>query len=433
MFEKLTNRIPFLGRKTNKNITVNTTDTQNWVSSNSYIVNGGTSNFYDDSMFKNISTVYICAKILANTLSRLPLNVYSSIYRGHNKFKYVDQKDPRNYLLHDQPNDILDAYHFWNYLELQRNLCGNSFALIHRQFGGMLTSLEIIPSSWVIGYEVVDGILIYTINYKFTQQLKVASKDILHFRDITKDSIWGISPIDILRMNANISYKALSTVNNLYDKDGRTTKVIRPSSTATVIGDVNKYKELVKYVKESVSGYELAGEWLVLPSNMELQEISLKIDDALFLSTVKFSAGQIASFYGVPPNLVGLFEQSKFNNVEQMQLNFITETFSSIVRMYRQEIQKKLMFKDEIVSGKSIEFNLRAMVETDHKTRTDILLNEVKGGVRTINEYRMVEDLPPVEGGDTLLTFNQNTPINQIKELALDVEKLKDYIKNTEK
>jgi HK97 family phage portal protein len=433
MFEKFTSKFgfnkgikPLKEGTIDKQVTTNLTDTANWVSPRSYSVNGGF-NYYDDSMFKNISTVYICAKILANTLSRLPINIYVD----DNGYRYEDYKDPRYFLLHHQPNNILDSYHFWNYLELQRNISGNSFALIHRQFGGMPTSFEIIPCSWVINYEEVEGILFYNINYK-GQFIKVASKDILHFRDITKDGIWGISPVEVLKMNASISYKALSTVNSLYDKDGRTTKVLKPASTATSIGDKTKYEELIKKVRESVSGYEQAGEWLVIPSNMELQELSLKVDDALFLSTVKFSAGQIASFYGVPPNLVGLFEQSKFNNVEQMQLNFITESFSSTAKMYRRELEKKLLFKDEIIARKSIEFNLRAMVETDHKTRTDILLNEVKSGVRTINEYRKVEGLPPVDGGDTLLTFNQNTPINQVKELAVDVEKLKDYIKNKE-
>lgn len=398
----------------NKN-TRTTTTTGDWSSSNPVVINGASApNYYDDSMFRNISTVYICAKILANTLSRLPINVYTSA----NRFKAIDEKDPRYFLLHHEPNDIFDSYHFWNYLELQRNLTGNSFALIHRQFGGMPTSLEIIPNSWVTGYKQIDNKLFYAINYNFTQGLTVESKDLLHFRDITTDGIWGISPVQILKMNASVSYKALASVDNLYNNDARSTKVLKPSATNTGVGDKAKYEELIKKVKENVSGYDKAGDWIVIPSNMDLQEVQMNINDALFLATVKFSAGQIASFYGVPPNLVGIFEQSKFNDVEKMQLGFITDAFAAIARMYRKELEKKLLYKDEILGGKSIEFNLRAMVETDHKTRTDILLNEVKGGVRTINEYRREEDLPSVEGGDTLLTFNQNTPISQMNQSA---------------
>lgn len=401
MFEKLKDKL-----KINKEVRTFTTTT-----SDPAIINGGVPNYYDDSMFKNISTVYICSKILANTLSRLPLNVYVE----DQGFRSIDYTDPRYFLLHHQPNDIIDSYHFWNFLELQRNISGNSFALINRQFGGMPTSLEIIPNSWVYGYKYVDNHLFYNINYNYVKSLTVESKDILHFRDITKDGIWGISPVEILKMNASVSYKALSTVDNLYNNDARTTKILKPSLAAGLsIGDKTKYLELVEQVKKTVNGYDKAGSWVVLPSNMELQELSMDINDALFLATVKFSAGQIASFYGVPPNLVGLFEQSKFNNVEQMQLNFITEAFSSIARMYRQELEKKLLFRDEVIANKSIEFNLRAMVETDHKTRTDILLNEVKSGVRTVNEYRKVEGLSPINGGDNLLTFNQNTPISQV-------------------
>lgn len=255
--------------------------------------------FLSEEQFKNISTVYVCAKILANTLARLPLNVYVE----KDKFRYIDSTDYRHYLLHYQPNDYLDSFHFFNYLELQRNISGNSFARIYRKPTGDVISLELLPNNRVLDYDKINNQVYYKIKSEGGKEEILHSNYILHFRDITYDGIWGISPIEILRSNASLAYKALTSTDKAYDNDLRATLIIKPRADAGVITK-EKYLELVEEVKKTNVGYEKTGSLIVLPSNMEAQPLEMNINDALFLASVKFSDGKIASFYGVPPNPV---------------------------------------------------------------------------------------------------------------------------------
>jgi len=152
--------------------------------------------------------------------------------------------------------------------------------------------------------------------------------------------------------------------------------------------------------KAKYTGAISAGQMIPLPPNTEIVDLQLNFADAVFIDTIKFNAGQIASLYGVPPHLVGLFESSKFNNVEQMMLDFKATTLTAVARMYRQELEFKLLTTEERLSGKSIEFNLMALVEADSTTRINNQLSLMKSGVITPNDVAKTEGYKTFEGGD---------------------------------
>jgi len=68
-----------------------------------------TTNIYKDKDASNISTVYTAIKILAETIARLPLNVYKIDAKGN---KYVDKSDYRYSILHYNPNGYMTSYNF---------------------------------------------------------------------------------------------------------------------------------------------------------------------------------------------------------------------------------------------------------------------------------------------------------------------------------
>ena len=63
-----------------------------------------------------ISTVYACARLLAGTVSSLPLMVFKEDSRGNRK---VDRGSRLWTILHDQPNAVMTASDFWQAMILQ--------------------------------------------------------------------------------------------------------------------------------------------------------------------------------------------------------------------------------------------------------------------------------------------------------------------------
>ena len=147
------------------------------------IINGTS---FDLNKAESVSTVYICVKTLADTLSRFPLNIYLETEKG----RVVDKNDYRYPILHYNPNNWTSQQTFFASCEYWRNLKGNAFARIYRDVNGRVKSLELIPPSRVVDYFITRGELYYTILDKKDKEIRVNADDILHFRGLTKDGIW---------------------------------------------------------------------------------------------------------------------------------------------------------------------------------------------------------------------------------------------------
>jgi len=359
-------------------------------------------NTFNTDNADKISTVFTCIKILSDTLSRLPLNVYQS---SKEDGRTVDKLDYRYNLLHYNPNNYTTSQSFFAAMEYYRNLHGNAFAKIIRNPGsGRVTALEILPAGSVIGYSKTGGQLYYLYQKKsdtgvIMENIMLNADDVLHFKMIAKDGIWGVSPLEALRLNLSTTWKGMNTIDKFYENNA-----VAPKALKSMIPDAayrQKAKEAVKEFKKKYAGPKNAGEMIILPEYTEIQELSLSMADAEFISTIKFNSNQISAVYGVPPHLVGNYEASKFNNVEQLQLNFKANTMDAIARMYRQEMEFKLLTTTERDSGRTIEFNFMAFVETDAKTRFEGYKTMFNLGVMTPNMIAKLEGAMSYAGGDT--------------------------------
>ncbi len=350
---------------------------------------------------EKISVVITCIKILSDTISRLPLHIYQDSDKGH----LPDKLDYRYKFLHYSPDEIINSQSFFSALEYNRNFKGNSFALISRNRGtGKVTGLHFIPSNYIGGYKI-KGSELYYVYYEpqpgtnKTKEKLINSSEVLHFKMTTKNSFWGINPLEAQRQNMSTIFKSKSTIDTFFENNAFTPKVLK--STIPDAAFQKTVVEAVQKFRDVNVGVGNAGKIITLPPFTEIQELNLNVVDQQFITGQKFDAAQVASFYGVPPHMVGIMEYSKFNNVEQMALDFKVNTISSIARMYRQELEFKLLTEEERIEGKSIEFALNSLLELDTAAKTAYyksMRNEL--GALTSNQICLFEGLPTFEGGD---------------------------------
>ena len=86
-----------------------------------------------------------------------------------------------------------------------------------------------------------------------------------------------------------------------------------------------------------------------------------------------------------------------------MNNDFLNNGLGSILSMYRNELEFKLLTLDERKSGKTIKHNTKQFLEVDLRTRSEIQDRQVKGSVLTINEVRIMEGRAPVKNGDEII------------------------------
>lgn len=378
---------------------------------------------FELSEAEKISTVYTCIDILSKTLAKLPLEVYKTIDGSKEK----DKENTLYDLLHYNPNGFTTSFNFFSALETIRNLRGNAFAYIHRNKGGARPeSLEIIKPDVVVDYKVHEGSLFYFLKLKPDEDelTPVPAMNILHFRMMTKDGIWGMNPIEALRLNLSATKKGMQTVDNHYDNDMKSSKAMK-----STVSNANQKAmlEAIKKFKDEYAGFENAGHIIPLPPNVELQELKLNFADAQFIETIRFNADQIAGLFDIPGHRVGNTVHSKYNNVEQMNLGLKVDTISPIARMNRQEMEFKLLTTEQRKQGVSIEYNLKAMVEADYKTRIEGYDKLFRAGAISPNGIAKIENLRTSEEGD-----NHFVPMNMmtVKKAAANEQK---NIKNGKK
>ena len=361
---------------------------------------------------EQVSTVITCVGKLSETLSKMPAEVYRTSGQGKIKAK----EHPLYRVLHYRFNDWMTSKRAISALETYRNLQGNSFALINRnEVNGSVQSLEVISPNRIEDIKMVGGFLFYDIEFD-KKTRRVNANDLLHFKGLSLNGYWGLTPIEVLRYNWETVGKASQLMNTFLDNNAATTKAIK---STVGVAQSKQMSEAISQFAENYGGAHNAGKLIKLPPNTELQDVSMRLADAELLNTVKFNARQIYAMYGVPYTL----EDPKYSTVEQLLLDFYANTMSVIAQIYRDELEFKLLTEDERDAGYSIEFNDKALLMTDMLTRSSVLKAHLEMGAITPNmiceiegyptypegnkHYLPANNLQPVEGGATIETDEQ--------------------------
>lgn len=120
--------------------------------------------------------------------------------------------------------------------------------------------------------------------------------------------------------------------------------------------------------------------------------IGVPADEARFIETLKLSATQIASIYGIPPEEIGgeIGHSMTYATVEGNEMRFA----SRVIRPWAVRIEEAL----SALMPRPVycKFNLDANVRADLKTRMEAHAIAQRSGVETNAEARRLEDRPPL-------------------------------------
>ncbi|MGX7745686.1 phage portal protein [Rhodopseudomonas parapalustris] len=365
----------------------------------------------------NEIVIYICIKILSETLGKLPLKIYqdnSGIKKASNHYLYP--------LFKLRPNPYMSAFDFWKCVETLRNIHGNSYVWIDyvttgRNAGKIQGFYPLDPEKMQIWVDNV-GLLSSknTIWYLYTdgsgEQHKLQSTDILHFKGLTTDGIVGLSPIETLKNSIENAKAAEKFLNNSF-KNG-----MQSSGIINYVGDLSPAAEQTfkdKFEQMS-SGLKNANRISLLPIGYQYQPLSLKLTDAQFLENTKFTAQQLAAAYGVKLHQINELVKSSYSSTSEANREFYTDTLMAILTMYEQEIVYKCFLDSEIQNGFYAKFNADVIMRGDLKTRFDAYATAIQNGMKSVNECRALEEDEPKEGGDQLIVNGNYIPLTMVGE-----------------
>lgn len=358
-------------------------------------------------------TVFTCIKILADTLSKLPFRIYqdnNGIKKATDHYLYS--------LLKLRPNPYMSAANFWNCLETQRNVHGNSYAWIDADRRGKIIGLYPLKSNNVaiyvddVGLLNSDNKIWYVVTDNLGKQYKLKSDELLHFRGFTTDGITGLTPVEMLKKTIENAKSASMFLNNSY-KNGMQTKGI-----IQYIGEMSKgaKKTFVENFEDMSNGLKNANKVSMLPIGYQFQPISLKMTDAQFLENTQLTIRQLTAAFGIKLHQVNDLQKASYASTSEANREFYVDTLMSILNMYEQELTYKLFLSQEIIEGIYGKFNADIILRGDKKTRYETYRIGVQAGIDTPNECRALEEKEPKDGGDRLYANGSIIPLEMAGE-----------------
>lgn len=356
-----------------------------------------------------ISTVYACARLLAGTVSSLPLMVFKEDSRGNRK---VDRGSRLWTILHDQPNAVMTASDFWQAMILQWALRGNAYAQIMRDSVGDVISLWPLSSDQMTVFsDKQTGRLVYQY-VRDSETYDLTPDQVLHIKDIGT-GILGFSKLEFMGSSVQEAMATQKYTMQNAQNFGR------PSGILTVDHILDRKKGQADAVSRALGSFKAeSGKLIVLEADMKFQQVALTPEQSQLLESRKYGVEEICRWFGVPPVLIGASGATTWGSgIAEIVSGFHKFTLNPLLKSIEQALESRILRSEERGSV-VIEFNLDAFFRGDLQSRYAAYATAVQNGFKTRNEVRALENDPPLEGGDTPTAQTNLAPLDKLGEVA---------------
>lgn len=196
----------------------------------------------------------------------------------------------------------------------------------------------------------------------------------------------GLSPIGMFRAMLETGHYAQNTARDWFANGAIPGVHLKNTVKETL--DAKEAQIAKDRYRESVIGRDV----LATGADWDVNVIGIPADEARFIETLKLTANQVASIYGVPPEMIGGETGSSltYATVEQNMLNFATLT----MRPWFTRVEDA--FTALLPKPQYVKFNLDSITRADLKTRMEAHEIAQRIGLETNDEGRELEDRPPL-------------------------------------
>lgn len=350
-----------------------------------------------ESTVMSLSAAWACTRLLAETVSTLPLQLYERKADGGRE---LATSHPLYRVIHSSPNTFSSSSTFWESNVVAVALRGNGFSE-RKYHNGRLQSLVFLDPCRLSGRKMPDGLLEYRYTESNGRQRVIKEKDIFHIPGFSFDGRYGVS---VIAYGASVFGSALAAseaANGTFERGLMPTVAI----TLDRILKEDQRSDFRTYFERDVSGAMNAGKSPLLEKGMDAKAIGINPSDAQLLESRGFSVEEVCRWFRVDPSLVG--HGGKDSNwgtgLEQKLIGFLTFTLRPWLTRIEQAINRQLLSPVD-QRRYYAEFSIEGLLRADSKARAAFYSVMVNNGIFTRDEVRRLENMPVMGGNAEVLT-----------------------------
>ena len=349
----------------------------------------------------NLSAV---VNFLSNSIAQLPLKVYK---RGEKDERERDRDSAAARLLWC-PNKDQTEYEFIRALAIEYFVfgCVYVWALPDAESESGWQA-RIIPTDWVVTTEKVNSYAPdkITVTANGVGTVEIPREEFVRFCTDSPGNPGGyVSPVSALRQTLEEQIQAGRFRRELWKSSGRlNAQIVRPKDVQPWTEETKK--RWVETFREAWgAGGSKAGSIPLMEDGMEIKTFNASFKEQQWVESVKLSRESVAAAYGINPSLVWHSDTQTYASSKDNARALYAECLGPVLQMLQQRINTFLLPMLGADRGTYVEFDLSEKLKGSFEERANILQSSVGAPWLTRNEARRDNNLPPVEGGDVLIT-----------------------------
>jgi len=344
-------------------------------------VGAPSSQYVSESKALGLAAVYAANRHLGDLISTLPLHGYRRIDDRREKMSTLP-------LLFRQLDESGEMSPWLFEAVVSLGLHGNAVGAITR-FDGMGFPAAIV---WLPMNEVhVDDSNVLRPEW-YWKGRRVSREELVHVTWFKMPGrTLGLSPIEAYALTITAGLNAQSYGNDWFNAGG-----FPPGTFKNAAKTVSKDES--DEIKARLVSSIRSRRPLVYGSDWDYNPVTVPPEQAQFIETMKLTANQVAAIYGIAPEEIGgeAANSLTYSNEEHRQTRRVADVRPWLVRF-------ESAFSALLPERQYVRFAADAWARADIKTRHEVYALDRQHGLRSVNEIRALEELPPVSGGDAVI------------------------------
>ena len=349
-----------------------------------------------------LTAVQRAVTILAESVGQLPIEIYKT---SSDNSRTLVRDHPVAPLLRVAPNEFQTPFQFNEFKQISLGHRGNAFALKFYNSSGGVKSLYPLNADRVqVMVSPMDRMPYYRV-LRAPDGIEgfFALRDIHHVRWISDNAYSGISPISLHRDAIGVALATERHTGKMFGNGTNLSGVITRPAASPAIKDPAAIERITSDWASKYAGTENVGRVALLQEGMEFKPLSMTNEDAQLIAARQYSVRDVARIYGIPAHMLGDLDRATHSNIEQQSLEFVIYTLMPWLKRHEEAMERDFLSDEERLSGVSIQFNVTSLLRGDITSRYAAYAQARQWGWMSINDIRRLENLPPVEGGNTYL------------------------------
>jgi len=350
--------------------------------------------------------VYACTTLIANDIGKLRQRLMELDANGI----WKETTSPAFSPVLKKPNGYQNHVQFKQWWQTSKLTNGNAYGLKQRDQRGVVTSIYLLDPCRVLPLVTEDGSIYYQLSNdnlnRVGDGVTVPASEIIHDRmNCLFHPLVGVSPLYACALAACQSLKMQNDSSTFFENGARPGGIL---SAPGAISDETAAR-LKAHWDANYTGQN-AGKVAVVGDDLKFQQMKMSATDSQLIEQFKLTAEMICTAFHVPASKVGVTTAANGVTADQENQKYYSDCIQILCEEYEACMDDGL----SLPNGYGVELDLDGLLRMDMGSLVETLKLAVGGTIMSPNEARLRMNLPPVEGGDSVLSQQQNYSVEAL-------------------